>query len=153
PVARDDQQRVAEIIDVADLPLAVRGAVEKRGLENGRGERHAILRRKRGSYRLAPLTDNNNMLGGIVRGTQGTMRSHVRTVVVLPLAAGLLALFFWKADLRGVLAEIRHARPEWLALSLATTFLNLVIRALRWQFLLEPLGTTGFGNVFRATAV
>jgi len=38
-------------------------------------------------------------------------------------------------------------------LSLATAFLNLVIRALRWQFLLEPLGTTAFGNVFRATAV
>src|SRR5207247_4422504 len=46
-----------------------------------------------------------------------------------------------------------HARPEWLALSLATAFVNLVIRALRWQYLLQPLGRTTFANAFRATAV
>jgi glycosyltransferase 2 family protein len=81
------------------------------------------------------------------------MRSHVRTLIVLALAVGLVALFFWNVDLRGVLAAILSARPEWLALSLATAFVSLVIRALRWQYLLEPLGTTAFGNVFRATAV
>ena len=49
--------------------------------------------------------------------------------------------------------DICHARPEWLALSLATMFVNLAIRALRWQYLLEPLGHTSFMNSFRATAV
>jgi uncharacterized protein (TIRG00374 family) len=34
-----------------------------------------------------------------------------------------------------------------------TAILALVIRALRWQYLLEPLGHVGFGNSFRATAV
>ena len=48
---------------------------------------------------------------------------------------------------------IGRARPAWLALSLATMFVNLAIRALRWQYLLEPLGKTSFGNAFRATAV
>src|SRR6266571_936988 len=81
------------------------------------------------------------------------MRSHVRTIIVLALAAGLIALFLRNVDLGRVVAEILHARPEWLALSLATTFANLVIRALRWQYLLEPLGATTFANVFRATAV
>jgi glycosyltransferase 2 family protein len=81
------------------------------------------------------------------------MRSHVRTIVVLALAAGLLVLFLRNVDLVRVLADIVHARPEWLALSLATTVVNLVIRAVRWQQLLEPLGATTFGNVFRATAV
>ena len=51
------------------------------------------------------------------------------------------------------LRDIVSARPEWLALSLATMFVNLAIRALRWQYLLEPLGTPSFANVFRATAV
>jgi uncharacterized protein (TIRG00374 family) len=32
-------------------------------------------------------------------------------------------------------------------------FANLAIRAWRWQYLLEPLGATSFGNAFRATAV
>jgi glycosyltransferase 2 family protein len=81
------------------------------------------------------------------------MRSHGRTIVVLALAAALLVLFLRNVDLGRVFVDILHARPEWLALSLATAFVNLAIRALRWQFLLEPLGTTAFGNVFRATAV
>jgi hypothetical protein len=81
------------------------------------------------------------------------MRSHLRTIIVVALAVGLLALFLSNVDLRGVVREIMHARPEWLLLSLATMFLNLAIRAWRWQYLLEPLGRTSFGNAFRATAV
>jgi len=81
------------------------------------------------------------------------MRSHLRTILVLALAVGLLAWFLSNVDLRGVAREIVHAQLDWLALSLATMFLNLFIRAWRWQYLLEPLGPTSFANVFRATAV
>jgi uncharacterized protein (TIRG00374 family) len=81
------------------------------------------------------------------------MRSHFRTVVVLSLAVALVALFLHNVDLRGVAREILHARPLWLLLALGSMFLNLAIRAWRWQFLLEPLGKASFGNSFRATAV
>jgi glycosyltransferase 2 family protein len=81
------------------------------------------------------------------------MRSHVRTIVVLALAVALVALFLHNVDLWGVLTNIARARPEWLALSLLTMFVNLAIRSLRWRYLLEPLGQTTFGNAFRATAV
>jgi uncharacterized protein (TIRG00374 family) len=81
------------------------------------------------------------------------MRSHFRSLVVLALVVGLLGLFLHNVNLRRVAAEILHARPSWLALSLATMFVNLAIRALRWQYLLEPLGETSFSSAFRATAV
>jgi uncharacterized protein (TIRG00374 family) len=81
------------------------------------------------------------------------MRSHVRTVVVLAVALALIAVFLSNVDLWGVLASIAQARPEWLILSLASMFVNLSIRALRWQFLLEPLAPTTFISAFRATAV
>jgi glycosyltransferase 2 family protein len=81
------------------------------------------------------------------------MRSHFRTVVILALVVGLLALFLHNVDLRRVASEILRARPQWLALSLVTMILNLVIRAWRWQFLLAPLGRPTFANSFRATAV
>ena len=81
------------------------------------------------------------------------MRSHIRTIVVLAVAVGLIALFLHNVDLWRVGAEIVRARPEWLALSLATMLVNLAIRALRWQYLLEPLGHTSFASSFRATAV
>ena len=81
------------------------------------------------------------------------MRSHARTIAVLLVALALIALFLYNVDLRGVVTAIVRARPEWLVLSLATTFLNLAIRALRWKYLLEPLAPTTFASAFRATAV
>lgn len=81
------------------------------------------------------------------------MRSHLRAIVILAVSAGLLALFLYNVDLRGVAREIAHASPLWLAFSLATMFVNLAFRAWRWQYLLEPLGRVGFVSSFRATAV
>ena len=72
---------------------------------------------------------------------------------MLAVAAALIALFLHNVDLRRVAADIVRARPEWLAVSLATMFVNLVIRTLRWRYLLEPLGPTSFASAFRATAV
>jgi hypothetical protein len=81
------------------------------------------------------------------------MRSHVRTIVVLAVALILIALFLSNVNLWGVASAIARARPEWLVLALASTFANLAIRALRWKFLLEPLGPTSFASAFRATTV
>jgi uncharacterized protein (TIRG00374 family) len=81
------------------------------------------------------------------------MRSHLRTFLALALVIGLLALFFHNVDLVRVASEVLQARPEWLALSIATMIANLAIRAWRWQFLLEPLGRPSFSSSFRATAV
>jgi len=74
-------------------------------------------------------------------------------VIVLAAAVGLLALFLRDVNVMKMVADIVHAQPGWLALSLATMFANLTIRAWRWQYLLEPLGQTTFANAFRATAV
>ena len=81
------------------------------------------------------------------------MRPHFRIVIVLGLAAGLVALFLRHVDLWRVAADIVQARPAWLVLSVVAAFGNLVIRAFRWQYLLEPLGNVSYANAFRATAV
>src|SRR5262245_40867207 len=81
------------------------------------------------------------------------MRTHARNLVVIVVAVGLVALFLRNVDLRRVGVDIVQARPEWLALAFVTMFFNLIIRSLRWQFLLEPLGHTSFAGAFRATAV
>src|SRR5262245_27441224 len=81
------------------------------------------------------------------------MRLNIRTLIVVALAVGLVALFLHEVDLASVGREIRRADPVWLAVSFGSMFLNLVIRSLRWQFLLEPIGKTSFANAFRATAV
>ncbi len=81
------------------------------------------------------------------------MRAHIRTIAVVVLALALLGLFLRNVNFGGVAREIVRAHPGWLLLSFGTMILNLVIRAWRWQFLLQPLGKASFANSFRATAV
>jgi len=81
------------------------------------------------------------------------MRTPIRTAIVVFVAVALIGLFLRNVDLRSIAREILHARARWLTISFVTAILALVIRALRWQYLLEPLGHASFSNSFRATAV
>jgi uncharacterized protein (TIRG00374 family) len=77
----------------------------------------------------------------------------VRTAIVTLLALGLLAWFLRGANLSEVWAQVRHVRPDLLAASVLMTVLTLVARAIRWRYLLSPLGDTRFRTVFRATVI
>jgi glycosyltransferase 2 family protein len=81
------------------------------------------------------------------------MRSSIRTVIVVAVAAALVVVFLRNVDMRGVFNAIVRADVRWLVVSLVAAVLSIVIRSLRWQYLLEPLGHAGFANCFRATAV
>src|SRR5262245_54759009 len=81
------------------------------------------------------------------------MRPRVRTIVVSLLTLGLLWFFLRNADMAAVWAETRQARPSLLLVAVGITALTYVLRAIRWQFLLAPIGRTHFGNAFRATVI
>lgn len=81
------------------------------------------------------------------------MRAHLRTLLVVGLAIGLLAWFLRHADLAGVWHAITQGRVDLLALALLATVLNYVVRSLRWQYLLQGLGPTRFSNAFRSTVI
>ncbi len=81
------------------------------------------------------------------------LRNIIRTVIVIGLAVGLVAIFLRNADLDKVWSAVGSARVDFIALSIALTALTFVIRAVRWQYLLGPLGPTKFRNVFRTTVI
>src|SRR6478735_7358528 len=81
------------------------------------------------------------------------LRNILRTVIVIGLAVGLVAIFLRNADLHLVWASVRAAHPAYLLLSLVLTMLTFVVRAERWQYLLGPLGPTRFSVVFRTTVI
>ena len=81
------------------------------------------------------------------------MRSRLRTVLICLLTIGLLAFFLRNADMAGVWAETRRARPDFLVLALLVTAFTYVLRSLRWQYLLAPIGRTRFANAFRTTVI
>jgi hypothetical protein len=81
------------------------------------------------------------------------MRAHIRTVAVVALAVAMLGWFLQGANLREVWTEIQGGRIELLALALAVTGLTYVLRSVRWQYLLLPLGRPSFAMVFKTTVI
>ena len=81
------------------------------------------------------------------------MRSALRTAIACLLTVALVALFLRNADFGKVWDAIGSARMDLIALAVLMTLATYVVRTRRWQYLLEPLGTTRFGMVFRATII
>ena len=82
-----------------------------------------------------------------------SMRRHVRTAVIAGLTAGLVAFFLRNADLQQVWREIGNARVGFLVITAVTTGLLYVVRSVRWQVLLRPIGPTRFRTAFRTTVI
>lgn len=81
------------------------------------------------------------------------MRSHLKTILIALVTIALVAWFLRQADFAKVWREIRSARLDALGLALVTTSLTYVLRALRWQYLLAPIGPTRFSQAFRTTVM
>jgi uncharacterized protein (TIRG00374 family) len=76
-----------------------------------------------------------------------------RTVVVSLLAVALLAWFLRSVNLTEVWAHVRSARGDYLALGFGFVTMPYWMRALRWQYLLAPVGGTSFRAAFRTTVI
>jgi glycosyltransferase 2 family protein len=76
-----------------------------------------------------------------------------RTLFVSALAVALVAWFLRNADLVSVWGYVRTARLEYLLLGLASVGLSYWVRAVRWQYLLAPIGPTRFRTAFRTTVI
>ena len=81
------------------------------------------------------------------------MRSHLRTFVAVALAAVLLVLFLRNTDLRQVGREMARARLDLLALAVGVTALTYVFRAIRWRYLLAPVGRVRLSMALRTTII
>jgi uncharacterized protein (TIRG00374 family) len=81
------------------------------------------------------------------------MRPRVRTILVFALTLGLLAFFFRNANMAAVWAETRRADALLLLAAIVATLSTYLLRALRWQYLLAPLGPTRFSTAFRTTVI
>jgi uncharacterized protein (TIRG00374 family) len=77
----------------------------------------------------------------------------MRTVIVSVLAIALFAWFLRNANLGDVWTHVRHARVDMLLAGLAAILVTYVMRAWRWQYLLDPIGPTRFRTAFRTTII
>lgn len=78
---------------------------------------------------------------------------RVQAGISLALAAGLLGFFLSRVPLGEIGRQIAAASPAWLLASLVLSIPTFLLRALRWVWILEPLGRVRFFSAFRATAI
>jgi len=81
------------------------------------------------------------------------MTKHTRTAVIAVVSLALLAFFLRGAHLDRVWSEIKDADSLMISISVITTVLTMVIRAVRWQYLLAPIGQARFRPAFRTTMI
>jgi uncharacterized protein (TIRG00374 family) len=76
-----------------------------------------------------------------------------RTLALSVLAIALFAWFLSRANLLDVWAQVRRANGLGLAAGLLCVAASIWLRALRWQYLLAPIGKARFRTVLRTTIV
>jgi uncharacterized protein (TIRG00374 family) len=86
-----------------------------------------------------------------VKTALGSPKVHTAAILIATIV--LLWLFFRGANLGEIQKSLLSAKPAPLFWSLAATMATYLIRAIRWQGLLLPLGRAGLANCFNATVI
>jgi len=86
-----------------------------------------------------------------VKATLGSPKVHTAAILIATIA--LLWLFFRGANLGEIKKNLLSARPALIFWSLVATMTTYILRAIRWQGLLLPLGRAGLANCFSATVI
>jgi uncharacterized protein (TIRG00374 family) len=73
--------------------------------------------------------------------------------ISIVLGIGLLAYFLSRVPLGDIGRQIGRASPAWLLASIVVSLSIFVARALRWTWILRPLGRVPFLPAFRATSI
>ena len=81
------------------------------------------------------------------------MRKHIRTIGVGLIGAGLMAFVLRGADLGRVADAMLSARLDLIGLAVLAMVATYLARAIRWCYLLEPLGRVHLGVALRATVM
>ncbi len=81
------------------------------------------------------------------------MRTQLRTGLVSLLALGLFGWFLRNANIGNVWSAVRSADMRLLAAAVVLVGFTYWARAVRWQYLLRPIGATRFRTAFRATVI
>lgn len=81
------------------------------------------------------------------------MVTRVRTAAVSVLAIALVGWFLRDANLGDVWLHVRTARLSLLGLGLVFIVATLYARAIRWHYLIVPIGRARFRTIFRAGVI
>jgi uncharacterized protein (TIRG00374 family) len=81
------------------------------------------------------------------------LRKYVKFIILLALALLIIWFFGRNLDLSEVTDSFRKADPLYLGLAVVIICLGYLLRAIRWQVLLEPITPSSLKELFATTTV
>ena len=81
------------------------------------------------------------------------LKKRLQALAVSLLGLLLLAWFFKGADFSAIRESLGRARPSLILSAAALTMVTYFLRAVRWSYLLRPLGFAGLGPLFTTTVI
>ena len=71
---------------------------------------------------------------------KGKLGDIIKYLILLGIAAALLFYAFKGMDIKKIMQEILNANMFWVAISGLISIIAFVVRAHRWNLLIEPMG-------------
>jgi uncharacterized protein (TIRG00374 family) len=84
---------------------------------------------------------------------QGLGFRKLQSAVFALIGIALLAFFLKDADFGSIVASLAGAEGWLIALAISLTMVSYVVRAVRWRYLLAPVGEARFSVCFETTAI
>ncbi len=81
------------------------------------------------------------------------MRKYLKFIVLVLLAVFIFWFFFRNLDWAQVAVSLREANPWYLAAATVVISVGYMLRAIRWQVLLEPITKSNLKELFATTTV
>ncbi len=79
--------------------------------------------------------------------------SKLQTVMMVLLAVVLLSFFFKGSDMGGIIASLAEADLLLIGVAVSITMVTYLMRALRWKYLLAPVGQPRLRTCFETTVI
>ncbi|MGB7069033.1 MAG: lysylphosphatidylglycerol synthase transmembrane domain-containing protein [Pyrinomonadaceae bacterium] len=81
------------------------------------------------------------------------MRKYIKFILLALFAVLIIAFFGWNLDWNEVSASLRQAKALYLAAAVLIICFGYLLRAVRWQVLLEPITPSSLKELFATTTV
>jgi uncharacterized protein (TIRG00374 family) len=96
-------------------------------------------------------TPGGSLSPEIVTESRSSLR--IKSVALGLIGLVLLVFFFKDADLAAIAASLSAADGRLIVLAIALTMVSYLVRALRWRYLLAPVGSARFRPCFETTVI
>jgi len=93
------------------------------------------------------------VFGDVPGRRESTLRKYIKFIILFLVAVAIIWFFGRNLNWQEVSASLRRANPWYLSVSVLIICIGYLLRAVRWQVLLEPITESSLKELFATTTV